>query len=219
MDNLESKSDLSCIFEEPLGPNAMVGRATSPNIDLVIQPTSLKADKTEVEPASLETPLILGDPPEALAAPVTQDIPISKDPSDLQVTVPTPSEASPSSSDETQWALAPTTAVRQLYYYQSDILALLITALNSPTTVKRLAVSSPAGSGKTNAFISLLPDIPNRGSGDKVFILVPTLEIMKQVRNCIRTLHRGKYEVEMEYGGNHPEDLDADMYVLFLQRC
>jgi hypothetical protein len=104
----------------------------------------------------------------------------------------------------------PTT--RQLYYYQRDTIASCLEALKVGSGSKRFAVSAPAGSVKTETFVSLLPKIPNRGDADKVLILVPSLEILGQVKKSIRRRHRGKYEVDVEHGGNHPDDgSDADM--------
>jgi hypothetical protein len=61
-------------------------------------------------------------------------------------------------------------------------------------------------------YVSLLPRIPNRGDADKVLILVPSLEISSQVEKSIRKRHRGKYEVDLEHGGHHPDfDSDPDM--------
>jgi primosomal protein N' len=103
-------------------------------------------------------------------------------------------------------------ATRQLYYYQRDTIDSCIEALSVENGSKRFAVSAPAGSGKTETFVSLLPRIPNRGDADKVLILVPSLEILGQVKQLIRKRHRGRYEVDVEHGGNHPDEgSDADM--------
>jgi hypothetical protein len=201
MSSLGSKRDLSCIYEEPMGPVAKVCRVSSPDAHIVITPNTFETDLRDMATVILATPTVQDTPSESRDQPIDRDPLILQDTSTVQETAPnTPAIPSIDLVDEDLTASPPVEPIRQLYYYQSDILALLIKALNSPTAVKRLAVSSPAGSGKTNAFVSLLPDIPS-------------LEIMRQVKKCISTLHPRRYQVEVEHGGNHPRDDDADMYV------
>jgi hypothetical protein len=216
MSSLGSKRDLSGIYEEPMGPVAKVCRVSSPDAHIVITPNTFETDLRDMATVILATPTIQDTPSESRDQPIDRDPLILQDTSTVQGTA-TDTPVLPSIDLAKGYLIAspPVESIRQLYYYQSDILALLIKALNSPTAVKRLAVSSPAGSGKTNAFVSLLPDIPNRGNGDKVLIVVPSLEIMRQVKKCISTLHPRRYQVEVEHGGNHPRDDDADMYVPF----
>jgi hypothetical protein len=214
MPSLGFKRGLSCIYEEPIGPLTKVRRASSPDTHSAITPNTLKADQGDMTSVILATPSDQNTPSVSQDQHFGRDHLILQDTSTVRETAPnTPAIPSIDLVDEDLTAFPPVEPIRQLYYYQSDILALLIKALNSPTAVKRLAVSSPAGSGKTNAFVALLPDIPNRGNGDKVLIVVPSLEIMRQVKKCISTLHPRRYQVEVEHGGNHPRDDDADMYV------
>jgi len=216
MSSLGFKRDLSCIYEEPISPLAKVRRASSPDTHLAITPDTLKADLGDMTSVNVATPSDQNTPSVSQDRQVNREPLVLQDTSTVQDTAThTPAIPSIDLIDEDPTDSPQVKPIRQLYYYQRDILALLIRALNSPTAVKRLAVSSPAGSGKTNAFISLLPNIPNRGNGDKVLIVVPSLEIMRQVKKCISTLHPRKYQVEVEHGGHHPQDDEADMYVQY----
>ena len=196
-----AKRGLSSVADTSSNPVAKVPRAASPDVDpanntkcaddleadhhhLVLLDTSENMDSLTIQEANTT--------PDALVR--RQEVDVT---SSTQVERPS-----------TRTKRTP----RQLYYYQRDTIASCLEALKAANGSKRFAVSAPAGSGKTETFVSLLPDIPNRGDAEKILILVPSLEILGQVMKSIRKRHRGRYEVDLEHGGHHPDEgSDADM--------
>ena len=93
--------------------------------------------------------------------------------------------------------------------YQREAIDRFINALHGGFT--RVSVSAATGSGKTVTFLSMIKQIPKRGEGDKVLILVPTISIIRQIKGELRKWFRNVYEVDEEQGDKEPEDMSADM--------
>jgi primosomal protein N' len=95
-----------------------------------------------------------------------------------------------------------------LYDYQVRAIHDVLQALQDG--LSRIAVSAATGSGKTAMFVSLVQYIPNRSGQDKVLIVVPSLQIMKQVVCEIR-LRLPDYQVAEEQGQSYADLEIADM--------
>lgn len=93
--------------------------------------------------------------------------------------------------------------------YQREAIDRIVHALKGGFT--RVSVSAATGSGKTVTFLSMIKQIPKRGEGDKVLILVPTISIIRQIKGELRKWFRNVYEVDEEQGDKEPEDMSADM--------
>jgi primosomal protein N' len=200
-----SKRGISSVTDTSLDPSAKVHRVAPPDIDPV--------DNTECanEIESEHHHLVLLDPSVIMDTLTMQEVVATPDVPDRQEE-PEKADVDPAMVQVDRSSSRHKRVTRQLYYYQRDTIDSCIEALSVKNGSKRFAVSAPAGSGKTETFISLLPRIPNRGDADKVLILVPSLEILGQVKQLIRKRHRGRYEVDVEHGGNHPDaGSDADM--------
>ena len=200
-----SKRGISSVADTSPDPCTKVPKVAPPDIDQVNH--TGRADEIE----SSHHHLVLLDPSVIMDTLTIQEVVATSDVPVLQEE-PKKADVDPAIVQVDRPSTRHKPATRQLYYYQRDTIDSCIEALSVENGSKRFAVSAPAGSGKTETFVSLLPRIPNRGDADKVLILVPNLEILGQVKQSIRKRHRGKYEVDVEHGGNHPdEDSDADM--------
>jgi len=206
-----SKRGIPSDDDSPQGSPAKVSRAALPRIDGSDVDDTRDVDPDHHHLSLLDSSLVAAAPIVMAPLPAPDDI-ASGSPLALRQSLAITLNAESSVPVRPPATRPRARPIRQLHYYQRFTIDQCLSALRSGSTTKRFAVSSPAGSGKTEMFVSLLPDIPDRGDADKVLILVPNLEILSQVRNLIRKRHRNKYEVDIEHGGNHPDDdSDADM--------
>jgi ATP-dependent helicase IRC3 len=82
--------------------------------------------------------------------------------------------------------------------YQEAAITSCLEALSSGLT--RIGVSSPTGSGKTTMFMSLIPEIPERGQRTRTLILVSSVDLASQAEGAARRMLGPEYRIEVEQG-------------------
>lgn len=93
--------------------------------------------------------------------------------------------------------------------YQNIAIRRVVASLKGGMT--RVGLSAATGSEKTTMFVEMIDCIPLREEGDKVLILVPSIEIQEQVLEEVRDrLVPRDYDVSVEQG-SRLADMSADM--------
>lgn len=111
--------------------------------------------------------------------------------------------------------LSTTTPAFSLRPYQEECIADCLAALSSGIT--RIGVSSPTGSGKTTIFTHLIDRIaPRPDGGDRVLIIVNSIELALQAANAVTTMFPEK-SVEIEQGAKYKASGLADVTVATYQ--
>lgn len=99
--------------------------------------------------------------------------------------------------------------------YQEECIQDCLAALESGVT--RIGVSSPTGSGKTTIFTHLIDRLPPRpNGGDRVLIIVNSIELALQAANAVTTMFPDK-SVEIEQGSKYKASALADVTVATYQ--
>lgn len=125
-----------------------------------------------------------------------------------------PDEATPPppSADE---FVSSTTPAFSLRPYQEECIRDCLSALSSGVT--RIGVSSPTGSGKTTIFTHLIDRMPPRPTGgDRVLIIVNSIELALQAANAVTSIFPEK-SVEIEQGAKYKASGLADVTVATYQ--
>ncbi|SPO25275.1 related to IRC3 - putative RNA helicase of the DEAH/D-box family [Ustilago trichophora] len=99
--------------------------------------------------------------------------------------------------------------------YQEECIQDCLSALSSGVT--RIGVSSPTGSGKTTIFTHLIDRLPPQTSGgDRVLIIVNSIELALQAANAVTSMFPAK-SVEIEQGSKYKASGLADVTVATYQ--
>lgn len=99
--------------------------------------------------------------------------------------------------------------------YQEECIQECLAALESGVT--RIGVSSPTGSGKTTIFTHLIDRLPPRpNGGDRVLIMVNSIELALQAANAVTSMFPDK-TVEIEQGSKYKASGLADVTVATYQ--
>jgi superfamily II DNA or RNA helicase len=95
----------------------------------------------------------------------------------------------------------------ELRDFQADAIDAVLHALTKDN-LKCIGVSAPAGSGKTTILTMLIPLIPSLDEGQKVLIIVPHVQLIRQTENVIRERFPKRYQIGIEQSSTsaHPDD-------------